>query len=1057
MGVKQLWPLLRAEGLVEWYRGGLEGEYGTCLSEVDGTAVAVDLAAWLVQASGGQALPRADTQAALLPHFSREERCMKIAFERASALQWLRHGCLPVIVAEGRAPAEKAAAQRARFAARNGGRAGGGTSQGAAQFQKLGATVGGLLETLGLPVFYAPGEAEAVCAALDRAGAVAGCASADGDCLLYGTETVLSALKLSTTQPRECELKRVRMASIRRRLGLTAGGERALCVLAALAGTDYSLDGAQGVGSVGGLAVARHLLQGDTHDGAVIERLAALVQGGHKARIKRHSSKNRCACCPHTENGHCCEAAFERCACAFHRLETERRANIAVFERQRREADAYVERRLAELGRRPGCQLHWLHRPRVKAVFEYLDDRRRQLLWDLPAVRSKLLPVLLEWDLVQQGRAEARRPEGQDSDGEGGEEEVEFRAAAIQKVHGLKAKSDEMGEAHWRYVLTWERVEGADVDGLGSLEVQARKPRAKGAAGGEDDDGPLLVSQAGAATQSPGWQAPPPEVLTLREFDARWMKEQPAEHRAVRISAVHLHLPRLEEAFRREPGKRGRKAAAAAGSGGKAAAGGGVRKPRVGGKAARQLQLGAAEGGAAAAGGAAPAADHHWDDVARYLQQRKPGRPVAAAAAAGKPRASAKAAVAAGRGLEGASGAAAAAVLPRQPAAHSQHLPSFEGVHALLSRGLGGSQQQQQQQPATLLPQQQEQQQPATLLPPQQQQEAPQGHPPPEQRASPQKKARSPGTGPGGSGAAAAAVTAALGSPSDDIEILFSSPDTAWPPARRQQRRPGGSGGVEGADEVEPLPLAQRIAQRGVQAERGQQQEQQQQPRAPGGRTQPMPSPKAAEGSARKLDRKVSSLRRRRSIGGSGELNGAAADADSGRLLVDQPPESRYRSFRVRFVSSIVLIASFLAIIWAGHVPLMFMVLGIQVLMVKELFTLARHAQAERKLPGFRAQQWYFFCVATFWMYIRFIKNNLIVEITSSARLARIFVLTLKKGRYTYQFGQYAWTHMILMVVFVPSSFFVSLLFEGLIWFLLPTALVIVNDIMAYLAGAHAS
>jgi hypothetical protein len=36
----------------------------------------------------------------------------------------------------------------------------------------------------------------------------------------------------------------------------------------------------------------------------------------------------------------------------------------------------------------------------------------------------------------------------------------------------------------------------------------------------------------------------------------------------------------------------------------------------------------------------------------------------------------------------------------------------------------------------------------------------------------------------------------------------------------------------------------------------------------------------------------------------------------------------------------------------------------------------------------------------------------------------------------------------------MPSSFFVSLLFEGIIWFLLPTALVIVNDIMAYLAGA---
>eukprot|EP00877_Chromochloris_zofingiensis_P000099 jgi/Chrzof1/1008/Cz01g36190.t1_CDS[v5.2] len=54
---------------------------------------------------------------------------------------------------------------------------------------------------------------------------------------------------------------------------------------------------------------------------------------------------------------------------------------------------------------------------------------------------------------------------------------------------------------------------------------------------------------------------------------------------------------------------------------------------------------------------------------------------------------------------------------------------------------------------------------------------------------------------------------------------------------------------------------------------------------------------------------------------------------------------------------------------------------------------------------------------------------------------------------YLYQFGQYAWTHMILMVIFVPSSFFVSNIFEGLIWFLLPCFLIIVNDIMAYLAG----
>ncbi len=35
----------------------------------------------------------------------------------------------------------------------------------------------------------------------------------------------------------------------------------------------------------------------------------------------------------------------------------------------------------------------------------------------------------------------------------------------------------------------------------------------------------------------------------------------------------------------------------------------------------------------------------------------------------------------------------------------------------------------------------------------------------------------------------------------------------------------------------------------------------------------------------------------------------------------------------------------------------------------------------------------------------------------------------------------------------MPSTFFVSNLFEGIIWFLLPTGLVIINDIAAYLAG----
>ena len=121
---------------------------------------------------------------------------------------------------------------------------------------------------------------------------------------------------------------------------------------------------------------------------------------------------------------------------------------------------------------------------------------------------------------------------------------------------------------------------------------------------------------------------------------------------------------------------------------------------------------------------------------------------------------------------------------------------------------------------------------------------------------------------------------------------------------------------------------------------------------------------------------------------------------------------SKIRSFRIRTVSTFVLIGSFLGFIWSGHVPLMLMIFCIQVIcayadyntlqaqvyalryhyldgmqfaMVRELFRLAQKAQQEyaieaeqrqgrrglRKAKLGSSQQWYFFGVAAFWMYLR--------------------------------------------------------------------------------------
>ena len=63
------------------------------------------------------------------------------------------------------------------------------------------------------------------------------------------------------------------------------------------------------------------------------------------------------------------------------------------------------------------------------------------------------------------------------------------------------------------------------------------------------------------------------------------------------------------------------------------------------------------------------------------------------------------------------------------------------------------------------------------------------------------------------------------------------------------------------------------------------------------------------------------------------------------------------------------------------------------------------------------------------------------------------FVVSLQKGQYRFQFTQFAWTHMALYFIVMPGQFVMNNIFEGMIWFFLPVALVITNDIFAYICG----
>ncbi|XP_038882448.1 phosphatidate cytidylyltransferase 1 [Benincasa hispida] len=190
-------------------------------------------------------------------------------------------------------------------------------------------------------------------------------------------------------------------------------------------------------------------------------------------------------------------------------------------------------------------------------------------------------------------------------------------------------------------------------------------------------------------------------------------------------------------------------------------------------------------------------------------------------------------------------------------------------------------------------------------------------------------------------------------------------------------------------------------------------------------------------------------------------------------LLVND--RSKYKSMLVRAYSTIWMIGGFALIIYFGHLYITAMVVVIQVFMAKELFNLLRRAREDTRLPGFRLLNWHFFFTAMLFVYGRILSQRLVNTVTSDKFLYQLvsslikyhmvicyslyiagfmwFILTLKKKMYKYQFGQYAWTHMILIVVFTQSSFTVANIFEGIIWFLLPASLIVINDIAAYIFG----
>ncbi|KAI7737890.1 hypothetical protein M8C21_032154 [Ambrosia artemisiifolia] len=168
-----------------------------------------------------------------------------------------------------------------------------------------------LVELFGMPVLKASGEAEGLCAQLNKQGRVDACITSDSDAFLFGATCIIKHLIPNSQEPFEFYL----MSDIEAGLGLKRNH---LIAIALLVGNDFHLKGVQGIGLQTALAFVKSF-----HQHEVLHRLCQLG-GGNTPTNKPDdpilkTSSPHCSLCGHpgSKRSHSKDSC-QRCTSAGH-------------------------------------------------------------------------------------------------------------------------------------------------------------------------------------------------------------------------------------------------------------------------------------------------------------------------------------------------------------------------------------------------------------------------------------------------------------------------------------------------------------------------------------------------------------------------------------------------------------------------------------------------------------------------------------------------------------------------------------------------------------------
>ncbi|KAI8342759.1 phosphatidate cytidylyltransferase [Chlamydoabsidia padenii] len=219
------------------------------------------------------------------------------------------------------------------------------------------------------------------------------------------------------------------------------------------------------------------------------------------------------------------------------------------------------------------------------------------------------------------------------------------------------------------------------------------------------------------------------------------------------------------------------------------------------------------------------------------------------------------------------------------------------------------------------------------------------------------------------------------------------------------------------------------------------------------------------------MGKHASTKRQKQNDQGKESSNVKAPSSVAAILLKDEQPKKKWHNMWIRTLYTLLMIGGFFLVLASGYIWSIIGVLIITVMVYNEVVQIACLGAQEQSIRWFKTMSWYFLITTEYFLYgesiLYYFKEIVMVDafmipFATHHRFISFmlyvigfvfFVINLQKGQYQIQMAQFGWTHMALFLIVVQSHFIVDNILEGLIWFVLPVALVICNDVFAYLCG----